>query len=244
MLSIPAENLPRHIAVILDGNGRWAKERNLPRIEGHKAGGRALENLLETLLELKVPYVSLYVFSTENWRRPLSEIKNLFRLLASFLNENLRVMIENNMRLKVSGDVEGLPRPTRQLIRQALSKTSPNTGLLVNFCINYGARDELAYAFKSLMNERIEVYGHNSKELAKKPTEKDLQRHLYTSDLPDVDLLIRTAGEQRLSNFMLFQCAYAELFFTKTFWPDFDQKVLVEILEIYARRTRKFGALV
>lgn len=243
-MSIPAENLPRHIAVILDGNGRWAKERNLPRLEGHKAGGRALENLLETLLELQIPYVSLYVFSTENWKRPLSEIKNLFKLLATFLRENLKVMIENNMRLKVSGDIDGLPRPTKQLIRQSLQKTSENTGLLVNFCINYGSRDELASAFESLMKERIETYGADRERLAEKPQEKDLQRHLYTSDLPDVDLLIRTAGEQRLSNFLLFQCAYAELFFTKTLWPDFDQQVLAEALEAYAGRTRKFGAVV
>lgn len=148
------------------------------------------------------------------------------------------------MRMLVSGDIEGLPRPTRKIVMQGMEATANNTGLAVNFCLNYGSRAEMARAFQALLKERVEKYGTASKEFLKRPTEKDLQRHLYTAELPDVDLLIRTAGEQRLSNFLLFQCAYAEMYFSQVNWPDFDDNELGNALREYASRTRKFGALV
>ncbi len=228
--------LPQHIAVIMDGNGRWASSRGLKRLDGHRQGAQTLCNLLDVLLELGIPVVSLYAFSTENWRRPRAEITGLFSLLDEFISQNLAIMLEKKIRLLVSGDTSRLPKKSRELITGGLEKTRRNKRLIANFCINYGARDEILRA--------AQLAAAASRNRSGKFSRRDFEKYLYTAGLPDVDLVIRTAGEKRLSNFLLYQAAYAELYFTDVLWPDFSAQHLQMALEDYRQRTRRFGAVV
>lgn len=230
---------PNHIAVIMDGNGRWAKQKGLSRGEGHRAGAKTVDSLLDVCLELKIPVVSLYAFSTENWKRPISEIKTLFSLLDEYIENKLAKMESQNIRMVVSGDISKLPSKSRRLIRNALEKTKNNTSLIANFCLNYGSRDEILRAMNLLLEYRLK----KDMKISKKITEREFSKYLYTSNLPDVDLLIRTSGEMRLSNFLLFQCAYAELYFSKKKWPDFKRNDFIKAVVDYHKRKRNFGGI-
>jgi len=233
--------LPRHIAIIMDGNGRWASERGLPRMEGHRAGANAVDKVVTCCRKTGIPTLSLFAFSTENWKRPDNEVKALFDLLNIYLKKKLNTMIKNEICLRISGDTSRIPEKSRKLIDSAIQKTSSFTGMTLNICINYGSRDELLCAIEKIIKNRIS--SGDIKKISSKPEWREIEENLYTSGLPDVDLLIRTAGEQRLSNFLLLQAAYAELYFTATGWPDFsDQDIYLAIME-FQKRIRKFGGL-
>jgi len=232
------ENLPRHIAIIMDGNGRWAKEKGLPRAFGHREGAKRVREIVKYASDLGIEVVTLFAFSAENWSRPKKEIDIIMRLLDHFLERQVKELDENNARLKIIGRDDVLPSYLRKKIKSAEKKTSGNTGTLMVLALNYGARQEIVDAVKSFA----------SSVLAGKTTIEELDteafnRYLYTAGLPDPDLLIRTSGEMRISNFLLWQLSYAELYFPKKYWPDFKQKDLEEAIQEYQKRERRFGKL-
>ncbi len=227
---------PQHIAVIMDGNGRWATARGLKRSEGHREGTETIDRLLDHLLKIKIPCVSLYAFSTENWRRPKTEITAIFNLLNEFITQRLEKMIRNGVRIVTSGNLDKLPKSSRLLLADAGTRTARGRKLTANFCLNYGARDELHRAAARW----AETSGAKTK---KPPTEKQFRKLLWQPDLPDIDLLVRTAGELRLSNFMLYQAAYAELYFSEKTWPEFSDSDVDAAIAEFSRRQRKFGGL-
>ena len=239
--------LPRHVAVIMDGNGRWAKKKGISRSKGHEQGAMNIGSLLDAALELKIKVVSLYSFSTENWNRPRSEVDFLFRLLNRFITDKLDEFHIKGIKIMVSGQINALPTSTQKLIQKAVDKTKKNIKIIANFCLNYGSRDELCMAVNSLLRARLEASKHMNGRfagyIASLVTREEIQEHLYTSKLPDVDLMVRTAGELRLSNFLLYQSAYAEFYFTDTLWPDFDTNELYRSIISYQSRVRKFGGL-
>lgn len=229
-------NVPRHIAIILDGNGRWARQRELSRTEGHKAGVKNLEMLIEECWDLDVKYLTLYVFSTENWKRPTFEVNNLMLLLNKYLTDKLDELIREDVKLKVIGDITKLPSKTIGLINDAVEKTKDNSKLVLTLAINYGSRNEIIKAVKDIVNDTLD--GNID---ASNIDEEIFSKYLYTYDIPDPDLLIRTSGEYRLSNFLLWQCAYTEFWYTDVLWPDFSKKDLYNALENFSRRRRRFG---
>ena len=224
--------LPQHVAIIMDGNGRWAQKRGLPRLEGHKQGATAARHAIETFIEHKIAYLTLYAFSTENWKRPEEEIKGLFRLLQENIDDGLKVAREKNVKLRHLGKLDGLPGKIRDKITQALELTKNNTGMTLCLAFNYGSRDEIVEAARSIVRSGIKV---------DKINEALLIKYLYTADIPDPDLLIRTGGEMRLSNFLIWQSAYAEIYFTPVLWPDFDKAEIAKALTAYSQRQRRFG---
>jgi len=242
MNSRKIDRLPKHIAIILDGNGRWAKQRNLPRSEGHRQGGENLKKLVDVILELEIPYISLYTFSTENWKRPKSEIQSLWNLLQEFFTKYLEECKQKQICIKVSGDISKLPKASQEILNKAVQETKKNKRLLANFCINYGSKQEILRAVNQIIQIKIEQYKNTGKISDVKI--KEFEKHLYTYPLPSVDLLIRPGGEQRISNFLLWQCAYAELYFTDVLWPDFSREELFKALEWYSGRERRFGGLI
>jgi len=242
MNSRKIDQLPKHIAIILDGNGRWAKQRNLPRSEGHRQGGENLKKLIDVILELEIPYISLYTFSTENWKRPKSEIQSLWNLLQEFFTKYLEECKQKQICIKVSGDISKLPKASQEILNKAVQETKKNKRLLANFCINYGSKQEILRAVNQIIQIKIEQYKNTGKISDIKI--KEFEKHLYTYPLPSVDLLIRPGGEQRISNFLLWQCAYAELYFTDVLWPDFSREELFKALEWYSGRERRFGGLI
>jgi len=242
MNSRKIDRLPKHIAIILDGNGRWAKQRNLPRSEGHRQGGENLKKLIDVILELEIPYISLYTFSTENWKRPKSEIQSLWNLLQEFFTKYLEECKQKQICIKVSGDISKLPKASQEILNKAVQETKKNKRLLANFCINYGSQQEILRAVNQIIQIKIEQYKNTGKISDIKI--KEFEKHLYTYPLPSVDLLIRPGGEQRISNFLLWQCAYAELYFTDVLWPDFSREELFKALEWYSGRERRFGGLI
>jgi undecaprenyl diphosphate synthase len=242
MNSRKIDRLPKHIAIILDGNGRWAKQRNLLRSEGHRQGGENLKKLIDVILELEIPYISLYTFSTENWKRPKSEIQSLWNLLQEFFTKYLEECIQKQICIKVSGDISKLPKASQEILNKAVQETKKNKRLLANFCINYGSQQEILRAVNQIIQIKIEQYKNTGKISDVKI--KEFEKHLYTYPLPSVDLLIRPGGEQRISNFLLWQCAYAELYFTDVLWPDFSREELFKALEWYSGRERRFGGLI
>jgi len=242
MNSRKIDRLPKHIAIILDGNGRWAKQRNLPRSEGHRQGGENLKKLVDVILELEIPYISLYTFSTENWKRPKSEIQSLWNLLQEFFTKYLEECKQKQICIKVSGDISKLPKASQEILNKAVQETKKNKRLLANFCINYGSQQEILRAVNQIIQIKIEQYKNTGKISDVKI--KEFEKHLYTYPLPSVDLLIRPGGEQRISNFLLWQCAYAELYFTDVLWPDFSREELFKALEWYSGRERRFGGLI
>ena len=233
---IDLHRLPQHIAIIMDGNGRWAKRRHLPRIAGHRAGIRAVRQAVEACARLGVPYLTLYAFSVENWKRPHTEIKLLMRLLREYLKKEIGELNRQNIRLQVIGRTQELPPPVLQDLQNALDQTRPNTGLRLILALNYGARAELVDAVQELLTKAKD-------NGTIKVDECTLSEHLYTRGLPDPDLLIRTSGELRLSNFLLWQVAYAELWVTETLWPDFQQKDLFQAIIDFQKRERRYGGL-
>ena len=226
--------VPGHVAIIMDGNGRWATERGLPRTAGHRAGAENIRRLVERFAEHGVRYVTLFAFSTENWNRPRSEVSVIFRLVERFLQRELEHLRRNNVRLRHFGHLEQLPEPLRRRVEEAIALTRDNDRLMLNVCFSYGGRDEIVTAMR-----RIAEAGIAPDDI----DEATVSAHLFTGGLPDPDLVIRTAGEQRISNFLLWQSAYAELYFTPACWPDFGREDIDLALVEYGRRKRKFGAL-
>lgn len=233
------KRLPAHIAIIMDGNGRWAKQRNYPRIMGHKAGIDPVRTVVETCAHLGLEALTLYAFSVENWKRPRHEIEGLWRLLRFYLRRELPNLMRNDIQLVAIGRLESLPAPVQAELQAVMDKTAPNRGMRLNLAINYGGRTELVDAVNAMLdNARLE--GNLD---ALEITEEGITEHLYTAGLKDPDLLIRTSGEMRISNFLLWQIAYAELYVTDTLWPDFTRTELLEAISDYQNRERRFGGL-
>jgi undecaprenyl diphosphate synthase len=238
-LTLDPAKIPSHIAIIMDGNGRWAKRRGLPRIAGHKVGVATVRSVVEDCANLGIKALTLYAFSAENWKRPRAEIDMLWRLLRYYLRHELEDLQRNNIRLQSSGHVEALPERAYEELRSAEHATARNTGMRLNLAINYSARVELVDAVNAIVDEaRIE--GRLSELVI---DEKMISQRLYTADLPEPDLLIRTSGEMRVSNFLLWQIAYAELYVTDTLWPDFNRKELLKAILDFQKRERRFGGL-
>jgi len=235
---LDAKRLPDHVAVIMDGNGRWAERRHLPRIAGHRAGVKAARGVIETCAQLHLPCLTLYAFSLENWRRPQTEVDFLMRLLRDYLKRELPLIHKNNIRMLFIGRQAQLPEGVRRDISEAMRFTEGNTGMRLVVALNYGGRAELTDAFNALLNE-ARADGQTSSRV----TEDDISKHLYTAGLPDPDLLIRTSGEMRVSNFLLWQIAYAEIYVTEALWPDFSRARLIEALIEYQKRERRYGGL-
>jgi undecaprenyl diphosphate synthase len=222
----------------MDGNGRWAKRRGLPRTAGHHAGMEALKRTVRTSAEIGINVLTVYAFSTENWRRPQPEVEFLMRLPNEYLKTELNELKQKNIQLRVIGDMDGLPAHTREAVTQALAETSGNTGMVLNFALNYGSRAEIVNAVRQIARE---VAGGNIKP--EEIDEKSVTDCLYTAGLPDPDLLIRPSGESRLSNFLLWQVAYTELWFSDVYWPDFDRRHLLEAIAAYQERDRRYGGI-
>ncbi|NGP44097.1 isoprenyl transferase [Bacillaceae bacterium SIJ1] len=235
---VDLQKVPKHVAIIMDGNGRWAKKRGLPRIAGHHEGMKAVRRIVRLCSQLNVEALTLYAFSTENWKRPKAEVEYILGLPEEFLGTFLPELIEENVRVEVMGEQNKLPASTVNTVRRAMKDTESNTGLILNFALNYGSRQEIIEACKSLA-EDIENETIDKKDI----TEELLSSYMATCYLDDPDLLIRTSGEQRLSNFMLWQLAYTELWFTDVLWPDFQEEHLLEAIIQFQGRGRRFGGV-
>lgn len=237
---IQAKSVPKHVAIIMDGNGRWAKKHQLPRIAGHRQGVEALRDIIQTTSQLGISYLSLYAFSTENWKRPKTEVKALMSLLVEFLQKEIYELHKNNVKIFMLGDIDGLPADTKAEVLRAMEMTKENKGLQVNIAINYGSRFEMIkavkYIIQDISNGNITIEDIN---------EELFSQHLDTKGIPDPDLLIRTSGEYRLSNFLLYQLAYTELVFTEkeVLWPDFTKEKYLETILQYQNRTRRYGGI-
>jgi undecaprenyl diphosphate synthase len=238
-LAAPPRQLPRHIAIIMDGNGRWAQARGLPRIAGHRRGADAVRRTLAATGEIGIPYLTLFGFSSENWKRPLDEVDDLMGLLRHYLRGEIAELHKNGVRLRVIGDRGRLSSDIVGMIDNAEALTRDNCGVNLTIALSYGGRAEIVAATRAIA--AAAVAGRLSVEAVDETT---IAGHLFTADLPDPDLLIRTSGEQRISNFLLWQCAYAELVFTKTLWPDFGRSDLAEAIADYRGRERRYGASV
>jgi len=235
---IDKNNIPEHIAIIMDGNGRWARARSLSRTAGHREGIKRVKEIVKAATEAGVKVITLFAFSAENWSRPKNEISALMRYLHDFLGREIRELHKKNIRFLVIGRAEPLPASILKKIKEAEQRTKGNTGLTLVLALNYGARQEIVDAVKDLVNDTLA-----GKAEVKELDEAALSRYLYTAKLPDPDLLIRTSGEKRLSNFLLWQLSYAELYFTDKFWPDFGAEDLKEAIEDYRSRERRFGGI-
>ncbi len=229
-------NIPVHVAIIMDGNGRWAKARNLSRIKGHEEGIKSVRAVVEACGELGIAILTLYTFSKENWRRPKAEISGLWRLLIQTIRREVPELKENNVRLRVIGVKENLPRIVSEGIEYAINQLKDNSGLIVNLALNYSSRDEITQAVQKIAQE-VSQGNINPIEI----TEQTISDYLYTADLPDPDLVIRTSGEQRLSNFLLWQIAYSELYISNVLWPDFRKKEFYRTILAYQNRERRYG---
>jgi len=228
--------IPRHVAIIMDGNGRWAKQQGLERVEGHRAGAVAVKNLVESLKQTGIQYLTLYAFSTENWKRSKEEVDALMELLAEFIDANLPLLMENDVRLLVSGRIEGLPEKAREKLKEAIRKSSVNASGTVIFALNYGGRAEIADVAKKLA-QKVQKGEIKPEQI----DEKLFAQNLYLPDVPDPDLLIRTSGELRLSNFLLWELSYSEIYVTDTYWPDFDLAELDKAIDAFQKRNRRYG---
>ncbi len=235
--AIKAENIPHHVAVIMDGNGRWAVERGLPRHEGHRQGVETVRSTVRNCSELGIKVLTLFAFSTENWQRPISEVNFLMSLPGKYFETELPELMRNNVQVRLIGDGKKLPGRVQKAVKDGSEATKDNTGMILNFALNYGSRSEILRAVNNLLAEA------KAGSLKGKVDEKLFSRYLYTADLPDPDLLIRTSGEQRISNFLLWQLAYSELWFTDAYWPDFSKIHLMEAVYEYQKRKRRFGSV-
>ncbi|MCQ0110644.1 undecaprenyl diphosphate synthase [Zhouia amylolytica] len=235
---INKDTIPKHIAIIMDGNGRWAKQRGKLRVFGHERGTKSVREVVEGCAELGVDCLTLYAFSTENWNRPKVEVQTLMKLLVSALKKEYKNLKKNKIQLNAIGDLNALPSSTKKELLEVIEKTKNNTGLKLTLALSYGSREELKTAVKSIADKV-----KNNIISLEKIDESVINNHLYTHNLPDVDLLIRTSGEQRISNFLLWQIAYAELYFTDTLWPDFNKQQLFEAIINYQNRERRFGKI-
>ncbi len=224
--------LPEHVAIIMDGNGRWANEKGLPRIAGHKAGVETVREIVKTSLEVGVPILTLYAFSQENWKRPKEEVDLLMELLNFFIDKEVKSLVKEGVRLKAIGRIDALPPYTLKKLKEAIELTRHNRKLTLNLALNYGSRAEILDAVRGLLTDRV-----NPEEVS----EELFTSRLYTAGIPDPDLLIRTSGEMRLSNFLLWQLSYSEIYITKKYWPDFTKEDYLEALAEYQKRERRFG---
>jgi undecaprenyl diphosphate synthase len=236
---LDASRIPQHVAIIMDGNGRWAGKRSLKRFLGHKQGSEAVQYVVETASRINLPWLTLYAFSLENnLRRPKTEVSFLMGLLRTYLSSNVQRMNDNNVRMNYIGRIQELPPEVLETMQWAADATKHNTGTVLTLALNYGARSELIDAFRSLASE-MQAKGQRLDQI----TEEDLHRHLYTAHMPDPDLVIRTSGEMRISNFLLWQIAYSEIFVTERLWPDFRGLHLLEAMVAYQQRERRYGGL-
>lgn len=229
-------NIPEHIAIIMDGNGRWAKERNMPRTYGHKAGVETIREIVKESSKLGVKYLTLYAFSTENWARPKEEVDTLMKLLVQYLRNEFEELNKNNVIINSIGDISKLPKVCYDELNKAYEKTKNNTGLTLNLALNYGGRVEIVNSVKE-----IAKLVEENKIKVDDIDEKMIEKYLYTSGMPDPDIIIRPSGEQRLSNFLLWQCAYSEFWYSDVKWPDFTKENLIEAIFDYQNRDRRFG---
>jgi len=230
--------MPSHIAIIMDGNGRWAQERGLPRVSGHKAGVNALKEIIIACSDLNIKVLSLYAFSTENWKRPKEEVNALMNLLVSSLKKEIDKLNENNIKIRVIGEKKGLPEKVQKEVIKAEERTKNNTGLILNVALNYGGRKEIIHCVKEVCKKVI-----NNELTLDDIDENIFSQMLYTNGLPDPDLIIRPSGELRLSNFLLWQSAYSEFWFTPVYWPDFKKEHLIQAIIDYQKRNRRFGSI-
>lgn len=226
------QNPPRHVAIIMDGNGRWAAARGLPRLAGHRAGTENLRAIIEATVEFGIQYLTIYAFSTENWKRPREEVQGLMRIFRNMLDRELQNLHENGVQLRHIGKLERIEPELQEKVTEAIELTKDNSRLILNVAFNYGGRDEIIHAVRDIVQDEIPPDEINPELFS---------RYLYTADSPDPDLIIRTSGEYRCSNFLLWQGAYSEWYFTPTFWPDFDREELLEALIDYSNRDRRFG---
>lgn len=224
------KKFPSHVGIIMDGNGRWASRRNLPRLAGHKAGVEAIREIIKNAKELNIKILTLFAFSTENWKRDKEEIEGIFDIIRSYADTELDNLKNQNVKVVTMGDLSKIPDDLQAKLKQIKISTADNTALTLNLAINYGARDEMVMCFNKLISQgKTQI------------TKQDISNNLYSASLPDPDLIIRTSGEKRLSNFMLYQSSYSELYFTKTFWPAFKKRHLKKALKEFSRRERRFG---
>ncbi len=233
-LGVAPERIPRHIGIIMDGNGRWARERGLPRLAGHRAGTHNIRRVLEACLDFGVEVLTVYAFSTENWQRPRAEVEGLMRLLSLSIRKQLKELDEKGVQIRHCGRLEGVMPRLRQRIEEAVERTRHNNRIILNVAFNYGGRAEILDALQTIVREGVP---------AEAITEDRFSNYLYTAGLPDPDLIIRTSGEYRLSNFLIWQAAYAEFYVTPAYWPDFDRSELCNAIRDYAARERRFGRL-
>ncbi|MBW1897244.1 MAG: isoprenyl transferase [Deltaproteobacteria bacterium] len=237
ILTLKPDLLPRHIAIIMDGNGRWARKRSLNRIKGHREGAESVRDIVRACREIGIEVLTLYAFSTENWRRPQKEVSALMKLLKDFLKSELAEMMENDIRMNGLGDIERFPEDVLKVLKKVMGETRQNRGMRLNLALSYGGREEIVKATQKIAAE-VKAGQLQPEQI----TEDLFANYLYTRGMPEPDLLIRTSGEMRISNFLLWQIAYAEIFVTPTLWPDFRRKELVQILLDYEKRERRFGA--
>ena len=234
--NINKDNLPKHLAIIMDGNGRWAKQKGFLRAFGHENGTKSVRTAVETCAKLGIEYLTLYAFSTENWNRPKLEVEILMKLLINSLKNELKTLQENNIRLNSIGNLDLLPKSAKKELLEVIKKTKGNTRMVLTLALSYGSREEIINAVKEISHKvKNNIISIDTID------ESIINQHLYTQNLPDVDLLIRTSGEHRISNFLLWQIAYAELFFTDVLWPDFKEDNLYEAIISYQKRERRFG---
>lgn len=231
-------NIPQHIAIIMDGNGRWAKERNMPRKYGHSQGGKTVEQICRDAYELGVKYITVYAFSTENWTRPQDEIDALMDLLRNYMKDCLKNSKKNNMRVRIIGDITALDEDLQQSIKELEEVSAQYTGLNFQVALNYGGRDDIVRAVRGIA-EKVKTGELNTSDI----TQELMTASLDTRDIPDPDLIIRTSGEQRLSNFLLWQASYSEFYFCDVYWPDFKKEHLVQAIEYYNKRERRYGGV-
>jgi undecaprenyl diphosphate synthase len=238
--ALDPKRIPRHVAIIMDGNGRWAKKRNLPRIMGHKAGSESVKKIVTTAREINLPVLTLYAFSTENWKRPTLEVQGLMTLLKTYLRSELQNMLENDISLRCLGDIDKLPGDVRKILEQVIRETGADKTeepqMILNLALSYGSRAEIVRAARS-MAEKCVTGQYAPDDIS----EELFASHLYTSGFPDPDLLIRTGGESRLSNFLLWQASYAEIYITEIMWPDFSGQNLIDAIIDFRNRERRFG---
>lgn len=238
MMGIDKSRLPRHIAIIMDGNGRWAQKRGMPRTAGHRAGIKTVKKVIEFCSQLGIKYLTLYTFSTENWKRPEKEVNALFKLLVYYLRREIVELDENNVRLNFIGDISSFDKDIKTEIDRAKAALAHNSGLIVNLALNYGGRAEILNAVKGIIRDMKKL-----NITADEIDEALFSKYIYTAGMPDPDLLIRTGGEYRVSNFLLWQIAYSELWYTDVLWPDFSEKDLLSAIADYQDRDRRFGGL-
>ncbi len=230
------EKLPLHVAIIMDGNGRWARQRDLPRLQGHMAGIESVREAVTATREIGIPYLTLYAFSKENWSRPKEEVQGLLQLLEIYLRKELPMMMEHQIRFRAIGDLDDLPKKLQAMLNDVMEKTEKHKALTLNIALSYSGREEILRAVKSLVKDM-------RSGRIRRLDEQVFERYLYTCSMPDPDLLIRTSGEMRLSNFLLWQMAYTEIYVTETLWPDFRREAYEEALMEFTRRERRFGTL-